>query len=197
MFKIVSEASVAAGMRRVEAVTGERALEYFQETEGLLAEIGQAFQTPRKDLLAHIERILARMDEAEKENRALRQKLARAEVKAGEEDVRRVKGVPVLTRRVEGLNNEELRSLADSLKQKLGSGIVVLGLAAEGRASLVVSVTRDLTPRAKANEIIRELSKLIDGGGGGRPDFAQAGGKKPEMLDLALSEAIRLMEKML
>jgi len=197
LFKIVSEASVAAGMRRIEAVTGEEALKYFQETEELLGEIGQAFQTPRKDLLAHIEKTLARLGEAEKENRALRQKLARATVEAGEGDARRIKGVPVLLRRVEGLNNDELRGLADSLKQRLGSGIVILGLAADGKAFLVVSVTKDLTPRVKADVIIRERSKLIDGGGGGRPDFAQAGGKKPEKLDLALSEAGQLIEKML
>ena len=197
LFKIVSETSIAAGMRRIEAVTGEEALKYFQESEDLIGEISRALQAPRQDLIVHLEKLLVQLDEREKENKAIRQKLAKATVESGEENIRRIKGVPVLTRQVEGLTNEELRGLADSLKQKLGSGIVILGLPADGKAFLVVGVTKDLTAKVKAHEIIRELSKIIDGGGGGRPDFAQAGGKKPEMLNRAFDEGCLLIEKML
>jgi len=197
MFKIISEASVAAGMRRIEAVTGEEALRHFQASEDLITEIGEAFQAPRKDLMAHIEKILSLLQEREKDNKALRQKLAKVTVEAGEDNVRLIKGVPVLTRMAEGLTSEELRGLADSLKQKLGSGVVILGLSLRQKAFLVVGVTKDLTAKIRADEIIRELSRIIDGGGGGRPDFAQAGGKKPEMLERALEDGCLLIEKKL
>jgi len=194
-FKIVGESSIAAGMRRIEAVTGQEALRYVQETEDLLADIAALLSSSRKDVLRHLEKLKAQLEEAEKENKALRQKLALLKTQEGEERIRKIKGINVLAQRFEGVSAEELRSLADSLKQRIGSGVVVLGTSSDGKAFVVVGVTKDLTHRLKADELIRDIAPLIGGGGGGRPDFAQAGGKKPECLDMALEESYSLIEK--
>lgn len=194
-FKIVGESSVAAGMRRIEAVTGQEALRYVQETEDMLADVATSLSSSRKDVLRHLEKLKAQLEEAEKENKALRQKQALLETQEGEERIRKIKGINVLAQRFEGVSAEELRGLADSLKQRIGSGVVVLGTSSDGKAFLVVGVTKDLTHRLKANELIQDIAPLIGGGGGGRPDFAQAGGKKPEQLDMALEESYSLIEK--
>ncbi len=193
--KIVGESSIAAGMRRIEAVTGQEALRYVQETEGILTDIATSLSSSRKDVLHHLEKMKALLEEAEKENKALRQKVALLKAQEGEERIRKIKGINVLAQRFEGVSVEELRSLADSLKQRIGSGVVVLGTSSDGRAFLVVGVTKDLTHRLKADELIRDIAPLIGGGGGGRPDFAQAGGKKPEQLDMALEKSYSLIEK--
>ncbi len=196
-FKIVSESSVAAGIRRIEALTGEEALRYVQETEFLLQQVQVSLKTSRQELLAQVERFRQELDRLEKENRQLRQKLNELRYETKGIKVREVKGICVLVQKVEGLTAEELRQLADRLKEKLGSGVVILGESIDGKALLVVSVTRDLAGRIKANDIIKQIAPIVGGGGGGRPDFAQAGGKKPESLDQALEEGISVLEKML
>jgi alanyl-tRNA synthetase len=138
----------------------------------------------------------SQLEETDKESRALRQKLGQLETQGGQENIRQVNGIPVLAQRLEGLTNEELRGLADSLKQKIGSGVIVLGAAADDKAFLVISVTNDLVERIRADELIRKLAPLIGGGGGGRADFAQAGGKKAELLDQALEKSYSIIEKM-
>jgi alanyl-tRNA synthetase len=138
----------------------------------------------------------SQLEEKDKEGKALRQKLGHLEAQGGQENIRKVNGIPVLAQRLEGLTNEELRGLADSLKQKIGSGVVVLGAAADDKAFLVVSVTQDLVERIRADQLIREIAPLIGGGGGGRADFAQAGGKKVEFLDQALEKSYSIIEKM-
>ncbi|MDH7511684.1 MAG: alanine--tRNA ligase [Clostridiales bacterium] len=194
-FKIVGESGVAAGMRRIEAVTGQGALRYVQETEDILTDIAAFLNSSRKDTLHHLEKMKALLEEAEKENKALRQKLALLKTQEGEERIRKIKGINVLAQRFDGVSVEELRSLADSLKQRIGSGVVVLGTSSDGRVFLVIGVTKDLTHRLKADELIQDIAPLIGGGGGGRPDFAQAGGKKPEQLDMALEKSYSLIEK--
>lgn len=196
-FKIVSESSIAAGMRRIEAVTGEEALRYVQEIESLLTEVVQSMGSSRAELLQHLEKLKSQVDEAQRENRVLRQKLAHLRLQGGEEKIQKIKGISVLAQKIEGLSNEELRNLADSLKLKIGSGVVILGSTVSGKALLVVAVTKDLTPRIKADEIIRELAPFIGGGGGGRPDFAQAGGKKHDQLAEALEKSYSIIERML
>jgi len=194
-FKIVSESSIAAGMRRIEALTGEGALRYAQEADELLAEIQAALSSPRKDILPHLEKWRMALEEREKEIKSLRQKLAQTKTQGGEEQVRKVKGISVVAQRLDGLTMDELRSTADAIKQRLGSGVVILGAEADGKALLVVSVTKDLAGRIPADQLIREIAPLIGGGGGGRPDFAQAGGKKPEFLDQALEGSFSAVEK--
>ena len=195
-FKIVSESSIAAGLRRIEALTGEAAVQYAQEADQLLAEIQSVLSAPRKDLLIHLEKWRSELEAKEKEVRSLRQKFAQAKVRGEEARARKVKGIPVLARRLDGLTMEELRTTADSIKQRLGSGVVLLGAEAAGKALLVVSVSKDLVVRIPADQLIREIAPLIGGGGGGRPDFAQAGGKKAEFLDLALEKAYSAVEKL-
>jgi len=195
-FKIVSEASIAAGLRRIEALTGEGALRYAQEADELLAEIQGSLSSPRKDILAYLEKRRSELEEREKEIKALRQKLAQVRTEGGEERVRKVKGISVLAQRLDGLTIDELRDTADSIKQRLGSGVVILGAEAGGKGLLVVSVTKDLAVRIRADLLIREIAPLIGGGGGGRPDFAQAGGKKSEFLDQALERSFSAVDKL-
>jgi len=198
LFKIVGESSVAAGMRRIEAVSGEEALRLAQETDGILSEIQDAFGSSRTDLRTQIDRLKETVKERDKEIRALHLKLTRSQAApAAEETTREIKGVRVLIRKVEGLAANELRELSDSLKQKLGSGVVILGATEGSKAVLIVSVSKDLTGRVKADQLIRKIAPLVGGGGGGRPDFAQAGGANPEGLDRALEESAALVESLL
>jgi len=201
-FKVLSESGIASGMRRIEAVTGESALRHVQETEDLLADVEKGLGSTRKEVLGKIDKLKDSADKLERENRALRKKLltgtAEAESGAGGAAAveRTVNGVRLLVRKVDGLPVNELRDLADSMKQKLGSGVVVLGGALEGKAFVVVSVTKDLTARVQAGALIKEIAPLIGGGGGGRPDFAQSGGPRVEELDKVLSLVPGLLERL-
>lgn len=197
LFKIIDESSVAAGIRRIEALTGEEALRFVQEIDHLMREIERGLKTSRLEILRQIERFREEISRLEKENRQLRNKLSELRYLDREIEIKQIKGVSVLAHKVEGLSAEELRSLADNLKQKLGCGVVILGESIDGRVLLVVSVTKDLAPKISANEIVRKIAPLIGGGGGGRADFAQAGGKKPEGLDQALKKGVSLVEEML
>ncbi len=197
LFKIVSESSIAAGMRRIEALTGEGALKYIQEAEDLINEMQFSLNASRKELIGQIDKLKNSLKEKEKETKVLRQKLTYQRYQRREDEVKKIEGISILIKKVEGLSNAELRELADSLKQKIGSGIVVLGMASEGKIFLVSSVTKDLTSHLKASEFIKKMAPLIGGGGGGRPDFAQAGGTKPEMLDEALKKSLPELERMI
>jgi len=199
MFKIVSETSVAAGMRRVEAVTGNGAYRYVQELEDFVAGLEKTLAVSRKDLPVRIEKLAGRVDELESELKALRRKMLAGSVEAkssapGSATV--VKGISVQVQRLDGLTMAELRDAADALKQKLRSGIVVLGAVSDGKAFLVASVTKDLAGRVGANAIIKELAPVIGGGGGGRPDFAQSGGPGAGELDKALGLVPGLVERL-
>jgi alanyl-tRNA synthetase len=195
-FKIAAESSIAAGMRRIEALTGEEALRYVQANDELLEEIQRVLNSPRKDILSHLEKWKSAIEEKEKEIKALRQQLARAKTQGEEDRVRKVKGISVLARRLDGLTIEELRSTADSLMARLASGVVVLGAVADGKALLVAAVSKDLVDRLRADRLIKEIAPLIGGGGGGRPDFAQAGGKKTDFLDRALEQSFLAVERL-
>ena len=197
LFKIISESSIAAGMRRIEALTGEEALLYVQENEDLINEVQHSLESARKEIPHQINKLRNSLREKEKENKSLRQKMAYQRYQIGKENIKEVKGISVVIQRVEGLSNDELRELADSLKQKIGSGIIVLGTTSIEKVFLVASVTKDLVERVKADEFIKKIAPLIGGGGGGRPDFAQAGGTKPEKLDQALNRSCSYLERMI
>jgi alanyl-tRNA synthetase len=197
IFKIVDESSVAAGVRRIEALTGQEALVEIENTESLLGDLQRLLGGSRGDLPAQVEKLRQSLKDKEKENRALRHKAARSGLEEGGGEVRTVKGIRVLARRVDGLDPGGLRALADSLKNKLGSGVVVLGQSSGSKAMLVASVTKDLSGRVPADKLIKAVASEIGGTGGGRPDFAQAGGSRPENLDRALEESYRLLEEML
>jgi alanyl-tRNA synthetase len=203
LFKIVSEASVAAGMRRIEAVTGEGATRYVLELEDDLAVLEGSLGVARRDLPARVDKLQARIHELEKEARELRKKIivgaggiASTAGLGSPAVANSVKGIAVHVQRLDGLTMAELREKADDLKSKLQSGIVVIGSAAEGKAFIVASVTRDLTGRIQAGAIIKELAPVIGGGGGGRPDFAQSGGPGTAELDRALGLVPDLVERL-
>jgi alanyl-tRNA synthetase len=197
LFKIVSEFSVASGMRRIEALTGEEALKHVQETEEMALEIQQALNSPRKQLLSQVDRLKNALKDKENEAKRLRQTLAHLKVGAIDKEVKNIKGVSVLVQKVKGLDSTELREMADSLKQKLGSGIVILASTSDNRVFLVAAITADLTNRIKADDLIKEIAAMVGGGGGGRADFAQAGGTKPEQLDRALEKSYSILEKLI
>ncbi len=197
LFKIIAETSVAAGMRRIEASTGEEALREIEETESLLNDIQQTLNSPRCEIVSQIAKLKEGLKEKEREIKSLRLKWSREKRQDETQKIVQVKGISVLSQRVEGLNNTELRNLADSLKQKIGSGVVCLGSAEEKKAFLVVAVSKDLTGRLKAGDLIRDIAPAIGGGGGGRADFAQAGGRKPEGLDESLERIFGAVEKAL
>ncbi len=198
LFKIVSETSVAAGMRRIEALTGDGASRYVQELEDFVAGLEKSLSVPRKDLPARIEKLVGRVDELETELKALRRKLLTGSVEAkssGAGPATVVKGLTVHVQRLDGLTMAELRDAADALKQKFG-GVIVLGGLTGGKAFLVASVAKELAGRVAANALIRELAPVIGGGGGGRPDFAQSGGPGAGELDRALGLVPGLVEKL-
>ncbi len=204
LFKIVSEASVAAGMRRIEAVTGEEAYRYVRELEDELAGMEKTLGVSRKDLPARIDKLQARVDELEKETRELRKKFVQvsgsasgvSSVAASATVVTSIKGIAVEVRRMDGLTMAELRETVDALKNKLKSGVVVLGSVTGDKAFVVVGVTKDVAGRIPAQALITELAAAVGGGGGGRPDFAQSGGPGIGELDSALGLVPGLVERL-
>jgi len=196
LFKIVSEGGVAAGVRRIEAVTGENALAFVSELQSKLNMAAAALKTSPADLGSKIGGLLDANKALEKELAALKSKLAAGQ---GDELLAKaasIKGVKVLAAQVETDANG-LRTLHDQLKQKLGSGILLLGSSNEGKASLIAGVTADLTGKVKAGELVNFVAGQVGGKGGGRPDMAQAGGTQPEHLPAAIASVVAWVESKL
>jgi alanyl-tRNA synthetase len=191
LFTVVEEGGVAAGVRRIEATTGAGALGIHQSQRRSLETILAALKTPADQAEAAVERLAAEAKRLAKENAQLRMKVAMAGPATGapDDDTVDAGGVKMVARRVHGLDKTALGQLADTLKNKLQSGVVVLASESDGRVSIVVSVTKDLVPRVHAGNIVRRIAPLVGGGGGGRPDFAEAGGKNPAGIDQMLAES--------
>jgi alanyl-tRNA synthetase len=187
LFKITSESGVAAGVRRVEAITGENALAYVGGLEAKYKQAAELVRAGRDDLADKIEQLLDRSRQLEKELAALKGKLASAAGSDLVSQTKEIAGVKVLVAKLDGVEAGDLRTLLDQLKNKLGSGVVVLGAASGGKVSLIAGVTADLTARIKAGEVVNVAAAKVGGKGGGRPDMAQAGGTQPENLDAALA----------
>ena len=196
LIKILKEGSVSSGVRRLEAVTGEGSLRHFRKDHAAGERRRHAGARRRRPLSGR---------GAEARTRAPRRRAEEAAQGAGAgahevgvdarsqsatENVREVKGVKVLATRADNLERAQLRTLIDNLRNKLGSGVVVLGSVTDGKVALIVGVTKDLTSRVQAGKIIAEVAKKVGGSGGGRPDMAEAGGKDPAALDAALAEAM-------
>ncbi len=186
LFKIVSESGVAAGVRRIEALTGEGAYRLVKEEERELWEIASSLKSDPGELFSKIERLLERQRELEKELSSFQDKLAYQELSNLLPSVREVRGVKVLSAKVDGKDLKRMREFVDLLKGKIGSGIILLGGQSQNKVFLIMGVTPDLTHRFKANELIKKIALRIGGTGGGRPDFAQAGGTDSQKLDEAL-----------
>ncbi len=193
LFKLEDESGVAAGVRRLEAVTGEGALAVVRRHEAVLQDIAALVKSGEEDTPARIQKLLAEKRELEKRIAELQGKLAGGASKDVLADARRVDGATVLATRIDGLDDKGLREMADRLRDRIKSGVVVLGSARDDRVLLLAAVTKDMTARFHAGNIIKQLAPLVGGGGGGRPDFAQAGGKDPARLDAALAAAYDLL----
>ncbi|MBN7827064.1 alanine--tRNA ligase [Bowmanella dokdonensis] len=187
LFRITSEGGIASGVRRIEAVTGEAALTYTQQQSQQLMALAGMLKSDVQTLPDRMTQLLDQSKALEKELQQLKQKLAS---QAGSDllsQAYEVKGVKVLSSKLEGIEAKSLRDLMDSLKNKLGSGILLLGVAESDKVSLIAGVTKDLTGKVKAGELVNYVAQQVGGKGGGRPDMAQAGGTQPEKLDEALA----------
>ncbi|HEY1250336.1 MAG TPA: alanine--tRNA ligase [Thermoanaerobaculia bacterium] len=187
-FKIVSDKGLAAGVRRLEAVTSLGAVDLLSEDERILGELSGAAQTPREQLAARWLEREDRVKTLEREVASLKLKLASGDG-GGQGERIEVGGVPIVTRVVEGLSIPELRNLSDTLRAKVKSGVVAVGTTGEGKASVIIAVTADLTKRLPASQIASRVGKALAGSGGGKPDLAQAGGKSAELLPAGLTAA--------
>ena len=177
LFKIVSESAVAAGVRRIEAVTGEAALRHVEARDAIVLEAAQALNTAPAEVPARVASLLQERRTMEREMADLRRKLAEGGGGAATPDLSDINGVSVATRVLNDVPAKELKPLVDSLKGQVGSGVVAVVSVTDGKASLVVGVTEDLTERVNAVDLVRAGSAAVGGkGGGGRPDMAQAGG---------------------
>jgi alanyl-tRNA synthetase len=178
LFKIVSETALAAGIRRIEAVTGEGALQYLTEQEGRLRDVAQLLKSSPAEAVARVEALVSDKKKLEKEISDLRRKLATGGTGAAAPEAKVIKGINFTSRVLENIPASELKPLADDLKSKIGSGVIALvSVAEDGKASLVVAVTQDLTGKLNAVDLVKTGSAVMGGkGGGGRPDMAQAGG---------------------
>ena len=196
-FKIVSDRGLASGVRRLEAVTSLGAVELLSQDEQLLNSLSDAAQAPRGALAGLWQERDGRVKALEREVAALKLKLASGDSAGAQGDRIEVGGVPIVTRVVEGLSIPELRSLSDTLRSRLKSGVVVVGTVGDGKTSVIVAVTADLTRRLPASQIAGRVGKALGGSGGGKPDLAQAGGKNAAQLPAGLKAAAEAVRDLL
>jgi alanyl-tRNA synthetase len=197
VLKIVGEQSVAAGVRRIEAVTGIGALEHFQKQAQVLSQVASKLNVGEDDVLATIEKLSATVKSLEKDLEAQKRKGALGQLDELVGKAQTIKGVKVIAEEVQNVDREGLRQLVDSLRQKLGSGVVALGMPDNGKVALIAGVTKDLTGKVHAGNLIRALAQQVGGSGGGRPDLAEAGGKDTANLKKALQSVSGLVEPLL
>ncbi|HVM32417.1 MAG TPA: alanine--tRNA ligase [bacterium] len=195
LFKILSESSVASGVRRIEAVTGEGSIQRVYQEEETLRQVGNLLKSAEGELAAKVEALMAEMKAKDKELASLKSKLAGSLVEEVLAKKKEVKGVSLVVARTDELDPEGMRQLIDTLKAKLGSGVILLG---SGKSlAFIAGVTKDLTAKIKAGDLVKEVAKVAGGGGGGRPDLAQAGGKDASKVDEALRQAAAFVEKII
>jgi alanyl-tRNA synthetase len=197
LFKIVAEGSVAAGTRRIEAITGAGVLEQLRKASETLALLAGALRAKPDELLQAVEKLTESERKLRKQLEAQQLKQAVSQTADLVEQAQEVKGVRVIAARADVRDRAAMRQMVDNLRPRLGSGVIALGSVAEGAVSLVVAVSKDLTGRLDAGKIVREAAKRVEGSGGGRKDLAEAGGKNPSKLDEALAAVPGVIEKML
>ena len=194
-FKIVSESGIAAGVRRIEALTGEGVFAYYREQEAVLAEAAKLLKASPASVPEKIGHLLAEVKALQSENESLKSKAAKDALGDVMDQIKEVKGVKVLAARVDGVDMNGLRDLGDQLKEKLGEGVVVLASAADGKVSLMATATDGaMKAGAHAGNLIKAIAVCVGGGGGGRPNMAQAGGKNPAGIDEALAKVTEVLE---
>ncbi len=189
LFKITSESGIASGVRRIEAVTGAAAVSFVQKQAAELSSLSALLKTDVSSLAVRIQQVLDQGKALEKEVQKYKQQLASqagADLLSSAIDIH---GVKVLVSNLDGVEAKDLRTMMDDLKNKMGSGIILLGVASEGKVNLIAGVTKDLIGKVKAGDLVNQAAQLVGGKGGGRPDMAQAGGSQPENLEQALTTA--------
>ncbi|WP_027308318.1 alanine--tRNA ligase [Caloramator sp. ALD01] len=197
MFKIISEGGVAAGIRRIEAVTGRGAIDFINSVEATLNDVSKVLKTTTKEVVRKAEGLINELKEKEREIEALKSKMANSVADEIVNSARDIKGVKVATAKVD-LDADGLRTLGDRLKEKLGTCVIVLGSSKEGKVVFVSMASKDAVQMgAHAGNIIREVAKIAGGGGGGRPDIAQAGGRDASKIDEALNKVFDIVETMI
>ncbi|MFI5328075.1 MAG: alanine--tRNA ligase, partial [Candidatus Rokuibacteriota bacterium] len=195
LFKVTDEGAVASGVRRIEAVTGPHALAHVGREEAALRESAGLLKIPPLELPRRLAALLEDQKRLEKQLAQLETKLARSQVPDLVAAAKQVAGVPLLAARLDGLDPDGLRAVVDTLRDRLPSGIILLGSAQDGKVSLVAAVSKDLMKRFPAGRLVQEIAKMVGGGGGGRPDLAQAGGKDASKLDEALGAVAGWVER--
>lgn len=194
MFKIVSETGVAAGVRRIEAITGRKALEYMNGKARLVAEASAKLKCHEEELIAHVETLTAQVKDLTKQLEAINAEKAKADAAALTDKVQTVGSVSVIAAAVNAADMEDLRNIADMTCEKLDNGVVVLGTVNGDKVNLVVKASKEAVAKGThSGKIIKEAAAVVGGGGGGRPDMAQAGGKQPEKLEAALKKAVEIL----
>jgi alanyl-tRNA synthetase len=194
LFKIIGESSVASGIRRIEALTGVAAVTYVQRYSKLMHDAAMLLREQPEAVPRRIEKLLSFQKSLEKEVEKLKARIAMQSADWTEKEVKTIHGVKVLVKKVSVDKPAAMRDLADRFKEKIKSGIVILGSSDGSKALLIVVVTKDLTGRYHAGKIVNGIGSIVGGGGGGRPDMAQAGGSKPEKLEAALEKAYEVVE---
>jgi alanyl-tRNA synthetase len=197
VLKIVSEESVAAGVRRIEAVTGIGALEHYQRQAQVLTELARQLNVGEDSVLSTVEKLSATAKQLEKELESQKRKGALGQLDELAAGAQTIKGVKLVAAEVAHVDREALRQLVDSLRQKLGSAVVVLGSPDGDKLALIAGVTKDLTAKVHAGKLMQALAPLVGGKGGGRPDLAEAGGKDTAALKSALASVPSLVEPLL
>ncbi|MDQ0214618.1 alanyl-tRNA synthetase [Oikeobacillus pervagus] len=195
LFKIISESGIGAGTRRIEAVTGEAAYHLLNSQVSLLKEAASKLKTNPKDIVSKVDSLHSELKELQRENESLSVKLSNIEAGSLLDQVREINGINVLSVKVQASDMNNLRNMADELKQKIESGIIVLATTQQEKVNLIAVVTKDLVDKGyHAGKIVKEVASICGGGGGGRPDMAQAGGKNPSKVDEAIKFVFELVK---
>jgi alanyl-tRNA synthetase len=197
LFKIVSEGGIASGTRRIEAISGRNALKYFKDKESLLNEVSGILKTKNNDISKKAQSIIEENKKFSKEIEIMKSKLISSSLDDMIKNIESINGVNVLTQRIDNMAMNDLRNISDNLKNKLKSGIIVIVGAFNNKVNIIVTVTKDLNSSGyHAGKLIKEIAKVTGGGGGGRPDMAQAGGKDTEKIDEALKKSLSLIKNL-
>ncbi len=197
LFKLVGETASSAGVRRIEAFAGESAWRFIRKQEETLIEASNILRVNQSDLISRLKRMVEENEKLKKELESFKDKVMGEKSKSILDNVKEIKGIKVLSAQVSDVGPDELRKIWDEIREKLKPGLAVLGSGSDGKAYILVGVTKDLSKRFHAGNIVKELATLIDGAGGGKPDMAQAGGNKPEKLEEALRKIFEIVSRIL
>lgn len=195
-FNLLSESGIAAGIRRIEALTGKKAYEYISGQKEIIHQLNNLFKTSSQELVPRVEKLIQKIKEQEKEIAQLKLKLVAGQVNDLVKEAFVVNGIKVVSKELPGMDIDSLRTSSDLILQSLKSGVVVLASASDNKVLWVGKVSQDVTNKVHAGKLINEMAKITGGGGGGRPDFAQAGGKMPHKLNVALSQLPEILKNL-